>query len=313
MKKVIMFVLVFSMLFCGTFSSVYVSAEENGEGETEYLNYELAYTPSNRVDQGTNTIGNRAIIGDDSRLFVEDVSVSPYCKIVYIRSFFYYNNTPIVVRSTGFILGPDLIVMAGHALFGRFKIAEGHYEYLTAESCSVYLEMEDQLPSQADAVSTEIYISEEYLDIYREDRTYYDWGYIIVDEPVGHTQGWFGFGQMSERKSVSVAGYPQYFPEENRELDSNNYNYNMCHGTGIAMPHPYNEELLIRHNVDTAVGQSGSPIYDADQIVWGIHVLGFCDINGDGADENNNVGIRINAQMFQLLKTKKQEGIARWG
>ena len=90
MKKVIMFVLVFSMLFCGTFSAIHVSAEESSGNETEYLNYEPAYTPMDRIGQN---VGNRAIISegddqDDDRFIVSDVTVSPYCKIVFVRSFF---------------------------------------------------------------------------------------------------------------------------------------------------------------------------------------------------------------------------------
>jgi V8-like Glu-specific endopeptidase len=304
MKKVITFVLVVSMLFCGTFSSVYVSAEENSGSETEYLNYEPAYTPTDRIGQN---IDSRSIIVDDDRVPVDDVTVSPYCKIVYIRSFFRYNGRIFTVRSTGFILGPDLIVTAGHALFREFEVSEGLFVYLTAYSCKIYLEMEGQVPFEADGESTEIYVPYEYRTLITTNRSYYDWGYIIVDEPVGYTQGWFGFGTLSQTQFVDVAGYPLRYPEENQESD----NYNMYKGWGSAAPNPYTD-LLIKHGVDTTTGQSGSPMYDTNQIVWGIHVLGKVDFNGDNIGENWNNGIRITSGIYELLRTKKQEGIDRW-
>lgn len=66
-----------------------MSTEENCGNETEYLDYEPAYTPMDRIGQN---IDSRSIIVDDDRVPVEDVTVSPYCKIVYIRSFFSYKG-----------------------------------------------------------------------------------------------------------------------------------------------------------------------------------------------------------------------------
>lgn len=309
MKKIITFVLVLSMLFCGTFSAIHVSAEENSGNETEYFDYEPAYTPINRIGQNT---GSREIIEDegqdDDRTDVDDVTISPYCKIVFVRSFFYYQGRFIAsVRSTGFILGPDLIVTAGHALFGYFKVAENQYEYLQARECFVFLEINGTEPTDSEVIrSVDIYIPNEYLNTANMNRSNYDWGYIIVEEPVGYTQGWFGFGTIAQPHTVTVAGYPDTKPIQA------GVNYTMYKGTGQAEPNPYNN-MLVKHTVDTTVGQSGSPIYDADQIVWGIHVLGKIDFDGDGIDENWNNGIKINSDIFALLRAKKQEGIERWG
>lgn len=303
MKKVIMFVLVFSMLFCGTFSAIHVSAEESSGNETEYLDYEPAYTPMDRIGQN---VGNRAIISegddqDDDRFIVSDVTVSPYCKIVFVRSFFYYQGKCVAsVGSTGFILGPDLIVLSGHALHREIKIGN-EIKYLTAGLCYVFLETNGVAPTEDDAIrSVEIFVPNEYKDRTNNNRAFYDWGYIIVEEPVGYTQGWFGFGTIAQPHNVVVAGYPT------------SGNYRMYRGSKQAEPNPYNN-MLVKHTVDTTEGQSGSPIYDADQIVWGIHVLGKVDCNGDGIVENWNNGIKINSEIFALLKTKKQEGIERWG
>ena len=303
MKKIITFVLVLSMLFCGTFSAIHVSAEESSGNETEYLDYEPAYTPMDRIGQN---IGNRAIISegdgrDDDRSIVNDVTLSPYCKIVFVRSFFYYQNTCVAtVGSTGFILGPDLIVLSGHALHREIKIGN-EIKYLTAELCFVFLETNGVAPTDDDVIrSVEIFVPNEYKDRTNPNRVCYDWGYIIVGEPVGYTQGWLGFGTIAQPHTVTVSGYPT------------GGNYKMYKGTGQAEPNPYNN-MLVKHTVDTTEGQSGSPIYDADQIVWGIHVLGKVDFNGDRIDENWNNGIKINSDIFALLRAKKQEGIERWG
>ena len=307
MKKIITFVLMLSMLFCGTFSSVYVRAEENSGSETEYLDYEPAYTPVDRIGQN---IGNRSIISegddqDDDRSIVDDVTVSPYCKIVLVRSFFYYQGEYVeAVRSTGFILGPDLIVVSGHALHREFTI-NNETKYLTAGLCYVFLETNGEAPTDDDVIrSVAIFVPNEYKDRTNNNRACYDWGYIIVEEPVGYTQGWFGFGTIAQPHTVDVAGYPDTQPRGSQSSQRAE-NYKMYVGSGQVEPHP-TKNLLVKHTVDTTAGQSGAPIYDSNQIVWGIHVLG-------SSGNNWNSGIKINSDIFALLREKKQEGIDRWG
>ena len=305
MKRITTVFLVLSVTLTALFTPFFnVNAEEQNEISIEEMLFEPAYTPAERSTQNANNSGisPRAIIGGDSRSLVEDVSLSPYCKIVYIKATF---SSGVTKRATGFILGPDLIVTAGHALYS------GTYGGM-AVSCKVYFETDGVAPQNPDALSTEIYVPDEYADLLNPDRKYYDWGYIIVNKDVGKTQGWFGFGTITGTQSVTVAGYPEFYPEENRELEDKKYNYSMVEGTGRAMSHPYNNELLVRHDVDTAVGQSGSPIYNESQVVLGIHSLSILDVNGDGIYEQNNVGIKINSEIFQLLKAKKDEGRARW-
>ena len=71
------------------------------------------YTPQ---EKESALAGNddRSVIGNDDRLRVSDPSVSPYCKIVLIMAYFSDN---VAVRSTGVILGPDLVLTCAHAIY----------------------------------------------------------------------------------------------------------------------------------------------------------------------------------------------------
>ncbi len=61
-----------------------------------------AYTPEENIGE---QISPTSVIGGDTRNKVLNPSVSPYSKIVFIRTFFPNGYT---VRSSGVILGPDL-------------------------------------------------------------------------------------------------------------------------------------------------------------------------------------------------------------
>lgn len=68
------------------------------------------------------------------------------------------------------------------------------------------------------------------------------------------------------------------------------------------------EPLYLYYSIDTIAGQSGAPIYDSGQIVWGIHILGF---NPNDTIKMNK-GRKIDSVLFQILRAAKQEGIEKW-
>lgn len=82
-KRITTVFLVLSVTLTALFTPFFnVHAEEQNEIFIEEMLFEPAYTPAERSTQNANNSGisPRAIIEGDSRSFVEDVSLSPYCK-----------------------------------------------------------------------------------------------------------------------------------------------------------------------------------------------------------------------------------------
>ncbi len=244
---------------------------------------EPAYTPD-AVSGSNGGIGTCALIGDldengnpiDDRDIVQNVSVSPYTKVVYLKLIF---SDGYITHGTGFILGPDLVMTSCHLVY-----MTNHGGYV--DEIEVYTEVNGSLSTNPASKSIKLTIP-----TYGKNGQYdYDWAYFVTADPIGHDQGWFGFGYAAtEGTAISVTGYPNmYMYTESGTLILDSSNSNICY-----------------YDVDTTGGQSGSPIYDSGQIVWGVHKGGY---NG-----THNVGIRIAPYLFNYLQSAKQEGIDKWG
>lgn len=217
------------------------------------------------------------------------MSDSPYCKIVFVRSFF-SNGT--VLRGTGVILGPDLILTAAHVVY---RDDYGGW----ASYCRVYSEVSGERSNNDDhdGQSVKMIISaswtEEVLN-YPES----DWAYMIVDNDIGYEQGWMGFGYSPTYfDNYTISGYPGQAP------NSSEYNcYDMYTDSGSIS---YNsDETMFYYTIDTGRCQSGAPLYTPTQIVYGVHT--------GVLNANTNRAVRIQRFLFDYLKANKEEGIERW-
>lgn len=254
-----------------------------------------AYTPPSKNygdNYSSSTSSARSVIGEDTRSPVDDVSVSPYCKIVFIRT--YFPNLDQPVRSTGVILGPDLILTCAHALY-----VESYGGWAT--ECRIYTEVDGRRPrdNRYACRAVDMTIPTAWRT---EGSDGSDWGFVIVDENIGAEQGWMGFGYSPTDMTADyrISGYPLNGPEE---TDSSNYTMY----TSLGKINLNADGTMYTYAIDTSEGQSGSPLYTSAQIVYGIHVLGTT------TSAPTNKATKISPSLYNYLVTAKQEGIERWG
>lgn len=112
-----------------------------------------------------------------------------------------------------------------------------------------------------------------------------------MQQNVGATTGWLGFGVSSSlvNKDIRVAGFTQW----------ESMNIHLFESYGQIKQQ---NERIIGYNASTTEAQAGGPVFDEDGIAWGIHTTG-------GA---LNSGCTINSYLFDLLSSKREEGINKY-
>lgn len=218
----------------------------------------------------------KAIIGLDNRVTIDNPSVYPYSAIAYL-----------VVKArcgcdwtaTGFMVGPDAMMTASHcvvcsdhgqtaneitAYFGyvssknyRYKYTKGtHYWYGTNFS-------------NGDGT----YGYNGHLD--------WDYAYIKLQERVGDTVGWFGLYAKSdselELSGFELAGYRR------GELKAS-----------WGVTNVYND-YRISYNNDTLAGNSGCPVFTDDYYVVAINIA-------ERLDGSKNWGRRITGTLIKEMR-----------
>ncbi len=251
---------------------------------------EAPYTPSNKIDASIQN--GRGIVGDDDLDDVSNVTVAPYCKIVAIECVFNYEKNGVSQSysdyCSGVIMGPDLVLTAGHVVF------RSHYGGWP-DKCYVYTEMTSENDYYSKSTVTEIAVNEQCL----QHNGNFDWAYLKTDTNIGGTQGWMGMSAESasnyENMPITVAGYPS---------------------NGCVMY--YNESLItavdskyiVRTSADALGGMSGCPYFSNDQYVRAIHKAGVRK-SADGT-YLYNIGTVITPELFYVLRAERYEGIEKY-
>ena len=206
------------------------------------------------------------IIGSDNRQLVDDTSLFPYSAICYVRIYFAGKSNPD--RGTGFLIGPNTLLTAGHnliyeankALPEKIEIYPGGHENANGEITSPYEMIE---------VET-CYIQKEYYDNETRDN---DWGLCVLESNIGYQTSWLDLSVVSNSmlgEEICVAGFP---------LDLGRNMYRSA-GTITSIA-----EHRFYYNADTEGGNSGSPVYLNNNVVIGIHTTG--NSTGNGATKVN--------------------------
>ena len=115
----------------------------------------------------------------------------------------------------------------------------------------------------------------------------HDIGAIWLKEPLGDAVGWFGVGAYDDdalhNLVINNAGYPGDKP-----MGTQWFNAGRVMGR---------DATTLSYGLDTAEGQSGSPIFHFDleerRIVVAVHAYGLCP---------KNFGVRITPELFELLE-----------
>lgn len=143
--------------------------------------------------------------------------------------------------------------------------------------------------SSCSAKSPEITGNPDPPNITSEERSLHQ--ILQIDEDTS-ANGWFGKGCSSGSiadTDVTISGYPA----ETASKIGHQYTHS---GTVSS-----STEYRANYSIDTEGGNSGSPVYDENGIVWAIHTHG------------GNSGARITSWLYDILQNKYLEGVEKWG
>ena len=263
--------------------------------------YTEGYDPSSRKLSKDGDVVTNGIIGSDDRVMVSNTNVSPYNKAGLIVSKYNVQNLntgETVSRyfsSTGFMEGPDLLVTAGHGVYGDVTSGDEKYEDHIfnprfPDEIYYYPAKNGDVSPYGTATVERVYIEKSfYLN------TEKDWACCKLSTKVGNSTGWCG--------KIS------YFYEENYPFDTFGY---PSSGNGkmyeASAKMTYFEEkengYYYRTNLDADGGQSGSPYIvslNGGSYVCGIHTYTSYYVSSGEAAYSG--GIRIDGLMFAFMNS----------
>lgn len=268
----------------GTIQYEYYSVEEQsatfysppGDGDVEriedvYNQINEMYAESNLND---DLITPYSIIGSDDRTKVGAEICTPYSRICYLE-ITWPDGT--IGRGTGWLYSRNRVATAGHCLY---KEKYGGW----AESILVQPGRYGDYAPFGEAWSTFMLTSENWIE---NENKEYDYGLIQLSEPLGDVCGFFGYGANmgSVGTKVTVGGYPG---DKNPRETGEEWQWQMSGRIILATGRN------LYYLIDTQPGQSGAPIYTADNIVVGIHTT---------SNVINNKGTRLTSAICQLMLT----------
>lgn len=202
--------------------------------------------------------------GTDDRVEVANTERAPWRSICHLEVTF---TTGKVSYATGWFIGPRTVVTAGHAL------VDPNSRAWASEVLVVPGRRGDFAPFGHDT-ATSIDVDRRWYD---EGKEAYDVGAVFLpDHKLGETVGWFGVAapsdaDLSQKPLINNAGYP---------VESSKPFGTLWYNAGRIVDF---DPAFLYYMVDTAEGQSGSPVFfrkhNDQRLVLAVHTYGGDDRN----------------------------------
>lgn len=292
-----------------SYESIDTNRSEQNEEEQQFLNL-------NSLFQKKSEIKNRTIIGSDDRIQILTPKVDPYLPTVLLKSTYrsVYNNISgnyfdRVFRGTGFIVGPNILLTAGHNVFHdvtsiEYENNEPNSEWndnidnpFFADKLEIFAGAngpnEMTTPYSYYAKAVKINIATSYFNNIDFD---YDWALLELDRNIGDRTGCYGLisNTYCWYESSTLYGYP------------GDKDYTMWESPGQIT---YSTIRQYTHTMDTSPGNSGSPIFinhGNETYVCGIHTHKKNQYSNGGTILNNLI---LNLVQYLALYAKQENSI----
>ena len=243
------------------------SKKDNKNSINQIKSYMPSIYKSNVANKGSYDMFK--IIGStDDRTPVSEYNryQFPYTSIGYIVTE-WENKEP--TRGTGVLIGDNIVLTAGHNIYdiennklalavifypGRWSnTGSGMQPFGYATGINYYYQ---EFRENVDLSTTAV------------EAAGYDWGIIVLDRNIGNDVGYMGVNYYDDyldlrNKNIRITGYPA-----NINNNTNVVKYNQYEATGN-IAGVTND--AISYTIDTSGGQSGSPVYELNNCVIGIH------------------------------------------
>lgn len=271
----------------------------NKDGSTSLAT--KGYDPENINSSNEYNLMSYGVIGDDNRTLVTNTNTGLYKYAGNIIAKYNVTNLKtgnidtLYYGSTGFMEGSDLLLTAGHAVYG--DVTSGNEEYEDnifnprfPDEVYYYPARNGDSKPYGGIKVERVYLEKNY---YQE--TTKDWACCKLTTKIGNTTGWFGkisyFYQ--ENYPVKTFGYP------------NTGNFKMYETTGNMTYFESSENgYYYRTNLDADGGQSGSPYIielNDHNYVCGIHT--YAAVYSSTGQTAYTGGIRIDGIMFAFMNS----------
>jgi len=222
-----------------------------------------------------------SVIGNDDRVQVVSVNSSPWSMICQL---IVKNNNGACSHGTGWFISPRTIITAGHCVYSHTSTS-GWVDSVEVIPC-----INGHSRPYGSVVGT-VFQSVRGWTVKKNKS--YDYGCIILprEYPLGNRTGWFGFAKLSDHSLqnliVNNSGYPA-----DKKFGTQWFNADRILNITTKQ---------LEYRLDTAGGQSGSPIWRLS--LDKRHVVG---IHAYGGTENKST--RIDNAVFNNMLIWKQLG-----
>jgi len=199
--------------------------------------------------------GVETICGTDNRVQVNTTGTWPwasYCSLLI-------DFGKITVIGSGWLIGPNSIVTAGHCVYNR--------TYGWAKSVKVMPGRNGATLPFGSSMAKELWSVKGWVN---NGLKAYDYGFVVMDSALGKKTGWIGYGvfpdSVLENQNNNITGYPGDKPSGT-----------MWYAGGKIKSA---DSLRLYYMEDTTGGESGCPVWMTDyknsKFGIGIHNYGGC-------------------------------------
>lgn len=227
-----------------------------------------------------------SVIGRDDRRRVKPTKRSPWNKICLLKL---RTKDGLNAIGTGWFAGPRTVITAGHVVYS-------HRHGGWMDKIEVIPGNNGTDKPFGSVISRSFYTVRGWIG---DRNRNYDYGAIILPKStsIGQKTGWFAASVLSDEKLknkfVNLCGYPGDRPRVNEKprAPKGTRQYYMARKLTDLTPH------LIKYDIDTYGGQSGSPVWrkiGGKRSVVGIHT-------GVGIRDVSNRATRINQGVFNNI------------
>ncbi len=240
-------------------------------------------------------VTNEGIIDSDDQFPVPDVSKTPYRQIVQLNAL---HEDGYRYVGSGAMIAPNLILTAAHNVYDR---KTGKWATYVKATPTPSRNGGDRLPyGSYDAENYVIF--DEYRTQSQELSEYqYDMAVIRLNQAVDSRVGELRIAKTSTvGQHIQIPGYPLESPQKFGVM------YTMFGDIESI------DNKLLRYQIDTEGGQSGSPVLNEQGEIIGVHIAGFSNGSTYVYNGARRVDDDTDALIVALHTGKEVEGVASY-